>query len=236
MKKRITCISDTHGKHKQITSHLPGGEILIHSGDISTMGYPREIKDFCKWFNGIEGYTNKIFIAGNHDWGFINHIDKVSDILEKYDGITYLQDDLYLAGQDETGYNDMIKIYGSPWQPEFHNWAFNLPRNGWELGQKWSDVPVDTDILITHGPAYGFVDKVIGRSENLGCELLADRIKTIKPKIHVCGHIHSGRGIIFNDGTLYINASVLDEQYNYTQKPFTIDFDFETNEWEVINY
>ena len=234
--KRITFISDTHNKHKQITSHLPGGDILIHSGDISTMGYPREIKDFCKWFNGIEGYTHKIFIAGNHDWGFINHIDKVNDILEKYDDITYLQDDLYLAGQDETDYNDMIKIYGSPWQPEFYNWAFNLPRNGWELGQKWSDIPVDTDILITHGPAYGFVDKVIGRPENLGCELLAERIKTIKPKIHVCGHIHSGRGIIFNDGTLYINASVLDEQYNYTKKPFTIDFDFETNEWDVINY
>ena len=236
MMKRITFISDTHNKHKQITSHLPGGDILIHSGDISTMGYPREIKDFCKWFNGIEGYTHKIFIAGNHDWGFINHIDKVNDILEKYDDITYLQDDLYLAGQDETDYNDMIKIYGSPWQPEFYNWAFNLPRNGWELGQKWSDIPVDTDILITHGPSYGFVDKVIGRPENLGCELLAERIKTIKPKIHVCGHIHSGRGIIFNDGTLYINASVLDEQYNYTKKPFTIDFDFETNEWDVINY
>ncbi len=236
MMKRITFISDTHNKHKQITSHLPGGDILIHSGDISTMGYPREIKDFCKWFNGIEGYTHKIFIAGNHDWGFINHIDKVNDILEKYDDITYLQDDLYLAGQDETDYNDMIKIYGSPWQPEFYNWAFNLPRNGWELWQKWSDIPVDTDILITHGPAYGFVDKVIGRPENLGCELLAERIKTIKPKIHVCGHIHSGRGIIFNDGTLYINASVLDEQYNYTKKPFTIDFDFETNEWDVINY
>jgi Icc-related predicted phosphoesterase len=234
--KRITFISDTHNKHKQITSHLPGGDILIHSGDISTMGYPREIKDFCKWFNGIEGYTHKIFIAGNHDWGFINHIDKVTETLEKYDGITYLQDDLYLAGQDETDYNDMIKIYGSPWQPEFYNWAFNLPRNGWELGQKWSDIPVDTDILITHGPSYGFVDKVIGRPENLGCELLAERIKTIKPKIHVCGHIHSGRGIIFNDGTLYINASVLDEQYNYTKKPFTIDFDFETNEWDVINY
>jgi 3',5'-cyclic AMP phosphodiesterase CpdA len=84
--KRITFISDTHNKHKQITSHLPGGDILIHAGDISSMGYPREIKDFCKWFNGIEGYTNKIFIAGNHDWGFINHIDKVNDILEKYDG------------------------------------------------------------------------------------------------------------------------------------------------------
>jgi Icc-related predicted phosphoesterase len=229
---RITLLSDTHGKHKQITSHLPGGDILIHSGDISSMGYPREIKDFCKWFNGIEGYTNKIFIAGNHDWGFQNHIDKVTETLEKYDGITYLQDTSILVGEpDET-----IKVYGSPWQPEFHNWAFNLPRMGDKLKGKWDNIPTDTDILITHGPAYGFVDKVIGRPENLGCELLAERIKTIKPKIHVCGHIHSGRGIIFNDGTLYINASVLNEQYIYTQKPFTIDFDFETNEWEVIEY
>jgi Icc-related predicted phosphoesterase len=232
MKKRITFISDSHGKHKQITSHLLGGDILIHSGDISSMGYNHEIKDFCEWFNGIEGYTHKIFIAGNHDWGFQNNVEEVSEILGNYSSITYLQDSLSLVGNPDKP----IKIYGSPWQPEFYDWAFNLPRNGWELGQKWSDVPVDTDILITHGPAYGFVDKVIGRPENLGCELLAERIKTIKPKIHVCGHIHSGRGIIFNDGTLYINASVLDEQYNYTKKPFTIDFDFETNEWDVINY
>ena len=65
---------------------------------------------------------------------------------------------------------------------------------------------------------------------------LRDKIKTIKPKIHVCGHIHSGRGIVLNDGTLYINASVLDERYHYTQTPFTIDFDFKTNDWEVIEH
>jgi Icc-related predicted phosphoesterase len=103
-----------------------------------------------------------------------------------------------------------------------------------ELNQKWNNIPEDTDILITHGPAFGYCDKVIGQYDNLGCELLTKRIKTIKPKIHVCGHIHSGRNIVFDDGTLYINASVLDEQYQYTQKPITIDFDFKTGEWEVI--
>lgn len=231
---KITFISDTHNKHKQITSHLLGGDILIHSGDISSMGTNREIMDFCKWFNNIEGYTHKIFIAGNHDFGFqVNH-DEVMEILGNYDNITYLQDETKMVQDDNSG--ESIKIYGSPWQPEFYDWAFNLPREGWELEQKWNDIPSDTDILITHGPAFGYVDRVIGNPDNLGCELLTKRIKTIKPKIHVCGHIHSGRGIVFDDGTLYINASVLDERYHYTQKPFTIDFDFKTNEWEVIEH
>ena len=233
MKKRITFISDTHNKHKQITSDLLGGDILIHSGDISSMGRNHEIKDFCEWFNNIEGYTHKIFIAGNHDWGFQDNVEETMQIVNSYKTIDYLQDDLLMVGED---HDEMIKIYGSPWQPEFYNWAFNLPRDGWELGQKWSDIPTDTDILITHGPAFGYVDKVIGSPDNLGCEQLRDKIKTIKPKIHVCGHIHSGRGIVLNDGTLYINASVLDERYHYTQTPFTIDFDFKTNDWEVIEH
>jgi Icc-related predicted phosphoesterase len=90
-------------------------------------------------------------------------------------------------------------------------------------------IPADTDILITHGPAWGYVDQVIGRTDHLGCELLADRIKEIKPKIHVCGHIHSGHGYVFEDGTHYFNASILNEQYQYGQKPITFDWDKATN-------
>jgi predicted phosphodiesterase len=69
---KITLISDTHNKHKYITDDLPGGDLLIHAGDISSMGYEHEIREFCKWYNGLDKYTNKVFIAGNHDWGFPN--------------------------------------------------------------------------------------------------------------------------------------------------------------------
>ena len=230
---KITFISDTHNKHKQVTSSLPGGDLLIHAGDISSMGYKHEIQQFCKWFNGLENYTIKTFIAGNHDFGFEQEPEMTKEVVGSYKDIVYLQDSFLGYGVDTENY---VKIYGSPWQPEFHNWAFNLPKDGWELEQKWDDIPEDTDILITHGPAFGYLDTVIGRYENLGCELLVNRIKKIKPKIHVCGHIHSGRNIVFDDGTLYINASVLDEQYQYTQKPITIDFDFKTGEWEVIQF
>ena len=224
---RITFISDTHNKHNQVTSSLPGGDLIIHSGDISSMGYKHEIQQFLKWFNGLDNYTHKIFIAGNHDWGFQKSPDMCSELMETYPKVTYLQDNLEVIGED---YETAVKVYGSPWQPEFYNWAFNLPRQGWELEVKWNDISPDTDILITHGPGWGNLDTVKGQSGNLGCEVLSERIKVLKPKIHVFGHIHTGYGYKFDGDTHFFNAAVLDEQYYFTQKPFTVDWNPETNE------
>lgn len=237
MKLTITFISDTHGKHKQITKDLPGGDILIHSGDLSSMGYEHEIQQFCKWFDDIKNYDTKVFIAGNHDWGFQNNVERIREIVNSYKTIDYIQDDgfsLYFDGPNGEFPEDNIHFYGSPWQPEFYNWAFNLPRNGSELMEKWNNIPNNTDILITHSPAWGYVDQVIGKTEHLGCELLVQRIKTIKPKIHVCGHIHSGNGYKFDGDTHFINASVLDENYIYTYKPLTVRWDDKTNEIEFV--
>ena len=124
-----------------------------------------------------------------------------------------------------------VKIWGSPWQPEFYNWAFNLPRNGDELKAKWDMIPDDIDILITHGPAWGILDDVEGRrGYHLGCELLAERIKQIKPKIHICGHIHSGYGHYYDGHTHYFNAAVLNERYLYSHMPWNVDWNPITNE------
>jgi Icc-related predicted phosphoesterase len=224
---KITFISDTHNQHKKLDSSLPGGDLIIHGGDISSMGYKHEIQEFLKWFNGLDNYTHKIFIAGNHDWGFQNNPTMCKELLEFYNKVTYLEDNMEVIGED---YQTSVKVWGSPWQPEFYNWAFNLPRKGEELKNKWNLIPSDIDILITHGPSFGKVDKVIGQYDNLGCELLTERIQTIKPKIHVCGHIHSGYGYVFDGQTHYINASVLDENYYFTQKPLSVEWNKETNE------
>ena len=232
---RITVISDTHTKHGLIPlTDLPGGDLLIHAGDIMNSGYNKnDILDFCTWFHSLEQYDKKIFIAGNHDRMFENHPEGVEELLNIYLDIDYLQDegyDLYDLDTDTS-----TKIYGSPWQPEFYSWAFNLPKNGIELAGKWEAIPDNTDILITHGPAFGTLDTVTGRPwDSLGCELLAERIERLRPKIHVCGHIHSGYGYDFKDGTHFFNASVLDEQYEYTQKPMTFDWDKDTNTIEFV--
>jgi Icc-related predicted phosphoesterase len=224
----LTILSDTHNKHNHVKGDLKGGDLLLHAGDISSMGYEHEIREFAKWYNSLDNYTTKVFIAGNHDWGFQNNVEKTKEILNTYKDINYLEDEF--LGIIEGGEPE-IKIWGSPWQPEFHNWAFNLPKDGWELEQKWKDIPDDIDILITHGPAWGMLDDVEGRrGQHLGCELLAERIKEIKPKIHICGHIHSGYGHYFDGHTHYFNAAVLNERYFYSQLPWHIDWNPITNE------
>ena len=237
---RITVISDTHTKHGLIPMEdLPGGDLLIHAGDIMNSGYNKnDILSFCTWFQSLKQYEDKVFIAGNHDRLFENEPYEVEGYLKDYPLIDYLQDSqltLYGDGPNGDYPEGNIRIYGSPWQPEFYSWAFNLPKNSLQLAAKWEAIPDNTDILITHGPAYDTLDTVVGRFwDNLGCNLLAERIAVVKPKIHVCGHIHSGYGYVFKDGTHFFNAAVLDEQYEYTQKPMTFDWDKETNTIEFV--
>lgn len=229
----ITLLSDTHRKHKLVTNYIPKSDLILHAGDISSMGHEFEINEFVTWYDSLPS-DNKIFIAGNHDWGFQNNIKNVQKILNIYKSYKYLQDN---SIHIKINNDPEIKIYGTPHQPYFCNWAFNLPRNGKELKEKWSLIPNDTDILITHTPAYGILDDVENkRGIHLGCELLTERIKEIKPKIHICGHIHSGRGYYFDGNTHFFNASVLGEQYEYAYTPFVIDWDPITNTIEFIKY
>ena len=180
--------------------------------------------------------TKKIFISGNHDYCFekINiHYSKQNyewliplmsseNLFES--NVIYLQDDFIMIESPE--FSRPIKFYGTPWQPWFYDWAFNLPRLGTELQAKWSLIPEDTDILITHGPPNGYRDLVNNWRQpntNVGCELLTNRIGEIKPLVNVFGHIHEGYGIEYGKNTLFVNASICTAGYQPTNKPIVID-------------
>ena len=230
---RITLISDTHTKHWELSEQLSGGDLLIHAGDLMNSGRnSNDISDFCKWFDGIDNYNHKIFIAGNHDRMFEDFPQKAMEIVNSFKTINYLQDDWIKVGDDES----MVKIYGSPWQPWFYDWAFNLPKGGPGLSSKWEAIPNDTDILITHGPPQDHLD-VSGPPYNephLGCALLRVKVDEQPPKIHLFGHIHGSYGYKFHNGTHFFNASVLNEEYDQVNKPITFDWNSETNEIEFI--
>ncbi len=234
-KHKVTLISDTHTKHTQITKDLPGGDILIHAGDFMSSGYnPMEAVMFFQWFNEIDNYDNKVLIAGNHDRYMQDESEEARRLItDFYPTIQYLEDEIlttrYHGNGKEPDYD--VNIYGSPWQPEFYDWAFNLPRNGEEMKARWDAIPNNTDILITHGPPFGFLDiPGHGTPHNVGCELLRLRIDELRPKIHVFGHIHGSYGYYYNGHTHFFNASVLDERYKYTHAPFTFEWDNITNE------
>jgi len=228
----ITLISDTHSKHSNITDDLNGGDILIHAGDISEKGYVHEVKNFLGWFDNIVGYDHKIFIAGNHDFLFEQQSSLAKGLVDEYDSITYLFDesvDIYTPD-----YENKIKIYGSPWQPWFHNWAFNLPRGGEKLKQRWSNIPDDTDILITHGPVKNILDFTSFGNLHVGSDVLNDIIWNKKPKMHVCGHIHDGHGYKEIEDIHFFNASILNDAYELVYKPIKIKWDNVTNEIEFV--
>lgn len=230
----ISFISDTHTKHREVTKDLykGKGDLLIHAGDLMNSGYYwEEVYPFLKWFDEINNYDHKVFIAGNHDRLFEDKPQEIEGLLTGYKTIDYLKDDWLNVGKD---IDNLVKIYGSPWQPEFYNWAFNLPRNGEDLREKWFWIPNDTDILVTHGPPFGHCDVTPYGNLNVGCELLRVRVDELKPKIHVFGHVHSGYGYKFHNGTHFINAAVLNEKYKYENKPLTVDWNPETNELEFL--
>ncbi|MEG2243752.1 MAG: serine/threonine protein phosphatase, partial [Muribaculaceae bacterium] len=93
---------------------------------------------------------------------------------------------------------------------------------GDDIRRYWDLIPEGTDILITHGPAYGILDRTEG-GDNAGCEELLSAIKRIKPKYHLFGHIHEGYGVFETDKTVFINGSSLDEDYQAVNAPMTIE-------------
>lgn len=235
---RVVCISDTHNHHRRMKFNLNhyidsnDFNILIHAGDISSLGKEREVSNFINWFMNLDGFDEKIFIAGNHDFCFeeINKPNTKSNydwlrnlIYEEnltQNNCTYLEDNSVEI--DVPGISRPILIYGTPWQPKFKNWAFNLPRNGEELGKKWNRIPKNTDILITHTPPYGIGDYTLGNSR-VGCELLKGRLDEISPLLHVYGHIHEGYGVQVANKTIHLNAAICDADYQPINEPHIIE-------------
>lgn len=253
MKMRITHISDTHNKHNQLNGLLPGGDLLIHSGDISSLGRQSEVERFVKWFNGIDNYANKIFIAGNHDMSFdseqllvnkLKHFDGVSDsdefvsigkpqwleVLLTSDlnqNVFYLENSFVML--------DDIKIWGSPITPTFgYGWGFNVNR-GYDINQIWNRIPNDTDIVITHGPIHSYCDRTDRGGLNVGCEQLYHRLNEVQPQLHFSGHIHEAYGYRATDWGYAFNGCNCDLSYLVNNKPMTFDYDFLKRELEFID-
>jgi Icc-related predicted phosphoesterase len=222
----IDCISDIHGSHPE----LGGGDLLIIAGDLTANDLDIQYKYFCEWVRE-QNYKKIIIIAGNHD----NQIEKGFNPVYSFEyfrenNITYLCD----SGIEFEG----LKIWGSPWTKRFvgmnpHCMAFtSVSENG--LKEKWDLIPNDTNILITHSPAYGILDTVANfwkSNEKVGSHSLKTRIQQMHHlRLHVFGHIHSDYGLINSfiknhgcDHTyVSINAAHMNEDYDPVNKPIRI--------------
>jgi predicted phosphohydrolase len=187
----LVAMADTHGYHESL--RVPPGDILIHAGDLGRFGTLDELRDFDAFLGSLP-HRHKIVVAGNHDWCFQRTPELARATLSQ---ATLLCDEAAIV--------EGIRFYGSPWQPEFMDWAFNLPR-GAQLAEKWALIPDDTDVLVTHGPPFGIGDRTWSGS-HVGCEDLLRRVRQVRPRLHVFGHIHEGGGVYREDATVFVNAT-----------------------------
>lgn len=205
---KIVMLSDTHNRLSEVA--VPDGDILIHGGDFSMAGNLQEFERFNNDLGALP-HKYKVVIAGNHELLFESQPQLAKRTLSS---AIYLQDESIII--------DGIKIYGSPWQPEFGNWAFNLPRNSPMLMKVWDKIPKDTDILVTHTPPHGILDKTRAKT-SVGCEVLRNRLKDLRIRLHCFGHIHPAYGARKVGDTLFVNAAIVDETYKPVNEPIVFE-------------
>ncbi|CAI6333209.1 unnamed protein product [Periconia digitata] len=203
-KTRIVCISDTHCQ----TPKLPRGDVLIHAGDLTNQGSYSELKKTVDWLEKAE-FEAKIVVAGNHDitldpsfyeehgslwrWPQTQDPEACRQLLTASPSITYLENEaanIYLRAPG--GPHTCFKVYGSPYSPKSHRWAFQYEA---ERAKKlWDGIPSDTDIVVTHTPPKGHCDQAT-KDDRSGCETLLGALYRVRPMLSICGHIHEARGV-----------------------------------------
>lgn len=211
---KLCVLSDTHNN---FNFDIPASDILIHAGDFDALNNISELLSFVSWFRQFKA-NHKIVIAGNHD-GYIAKYNNITRLVFHENNIIYLENSVCEV--------EGLKIYGSPMTPEFNNWYFMAER-GEQMKRYWDMIPNGIDILITHGPPLGILDytpyhKEKTDNEHAGCEELLKAVNRIKPRYHIFGHIHGSNGIFRDNSTLFINASVLDEEYKLRFEPKIIN-------------
>lgn len=217
----IDCIGCLHGNYPE----LEGGDLLIVTGDLTARHTPLETVEFLLWVSE-QKYRKVIWISGNHDTQLVETDDykvffdnKIFDLSWK-SHIEYLSD----SGTEFEG----LKIWGSPWTKTFPGInpkckAFTVDTEE-ELAEKWKLIPDDIDILITHGPPYGVLDKT-DRGKHVGSKtLFQDWDGGLK--LHVFSHIHEAYGEDKGNTSIfsyhYINCSHVNERYQPVNKPIRI--------------
>jgi len=215
---KFIAISDTHGYHRELT--LPKGDAIIHAGDFCHYGSHNHGYDFLAWYKDLD-FEHKLLIGGNHDFFAAEYPDKFKEVLPKE--ITYLND----SGTTING----IKIWGSPVQPDLVGWAFGKER-GAAMKAHWDLIPTDIDLLITHTPAFGILDKATS-GKALGCEELTKKLEKLTLKVHIFGHVHASYGEKVIGTTKFINASNINSSKGLVNKPIIFDLESKATNLET---
>jgi Icc-related predicted phosphoesterase len=210
--------------HGQLNFHVQESDILICAGDalpyagggkgMAVIQQENFIRNSLIPWMMLQPVKDIVFIAGNHDWIF--DVARKS-VPEFPDNVHYLQDEeIEVQG---------LRIYGTPQQPIFLDWAFN--RTPERLEMFFEKIPEGLDILISHTPPHGIMDVPAfpGEEGHFGCKILKKRIEEVKPKYVIFGHFHGCYGVEEIDDTTFVNCTVVNEQYYMGKQPIYLEIE-----------
>jgi Icc-related predicted phosphoesterase len=204
---KLVMFSDIHADYN---FKLPKGDVLIFCGDFSGMGTMQDVVVFNKFLiDHKDEYEDILVVYGNHETQVESNMDVVRGL---FTGCKTLTDEGVKIGK--------IMFYGTPWTVQFYDWAFMKPDK--DLVNVYSQIPEDADVVIAHGPPYGILDQN-KHSEHCGSKALLDRMAIVTPKICCFGHIHEAYGMVSRSGTTFVNCSLLNDNYEMTNKPIVLD-------------
>lgn len=203
----IVATSDTHSEHRNIF-YMPKGDILIHAGDACRTGTKEDLKDFANWFSQ-QPFKHKIYVPGNHDIFAHTNPTEARRLFAK--DVNYLHEDTC----EVLG----LKIFGAGYVMKTTAKAFGRPA-GTTLRNAWRLIEPGTDVVVTHTPAYGILDTTKRKGEHAGCPDLTERLRQLKPRVHICGHIHEGYGAEVTEGTQHYNVAYLNPKQERVMEIF----------------
>jgi len=166
----------------------------------------------------------KIIVAGNHDLCLDGNVYETDAQISAEDrqymrkfrssmkDQSYRDANLYYLEHERmefsSGAGKAWPVYGSPSAPRYAEGAFQYV-TGAEADAIYQKIPDDTEILITHTPPNGTLDRT-RRGKHAGCKQLGQRLNSLKScRLHVFGHIHESAGaVILPGGRVAVNAAL----------------------------
>ena len=205
---KVVCISDTHELHRELK--LPFADLLIHAGDFTFFGRgTRAIVDFNTWL-GEQPHPNKIVVPGNHEY----ILESNPELAGLITNATLLVNESVMVGG--------VKIWGSP-LTQHYGGAFGRS-NAPDRLRIYNTIPLDTDILVTHGPPYGVLDNSPAEYPGPSGDLeLRRAVIRVRPKLHVFGHVHAAYGVRPTRHTVFVNASLFGPDGSLDKRPILLD-------------
>lgn len=203
---KLLCMSDIHCEFDSFKAEVSirktdKVDLCIVAGDLTNWGLrkPKEVAEAAAFLSWLSTLMSVVWIPGNHDVGINEAGDAISQlVLPKRECSNILNKTMNFQGITAHGVSLTTCFDKSRLTDTFDHMTADRGRESAVFGA----LPT-VDVLVSHGPPYGLLDRSGDRwnslnkeweDVHLGSPALREYMDTKHPKLIVCGHVHESAG------------------------------------------